>query len=82
MCHSCGEKVHKSLPFHDRDTYVNGYFHAIPPTVGVDGKGYHQIIDKSFPVPNIPDQYSSCKEAEVIQQVPSSGFLIIVNEKG
>ncbi|XP_022802802.1 uncharacterized protein LOC111340248, partial [Stylophora pistillata] len=44
MCHSCGEKVHKSLPLHDRDTYVNGYFHAIPPTVGVDGKGYHQII--------------------------------------
>lgn len=44
MCHTCSEKVHKSLPFHDRDTYVNGYFHAIPPTVGVDGKGYHQII--------------------------------------
>lgn len=38
--------------------------------------------DKSFPVPNIPDYCSSCKEAGFIQQVPSSGFLIIVNEKG
>jgi len=44
MCQSCDEKVHESLPFHDRDAYVNGYFHAIPPTVGVDGKGYLQII--------------------------------------
>lgn len=43
MCQSCDEKVHKSLPFHDRDAYVNGYFQAIPPTVGVDEKGYRQI---------------------------------------
>ena len=38
--------------------------------------------DKSFPVSNIPDHCSSCKEAGSIQQVPCSGFLIIVNEKG
>ena len=44
MCHLCDENVHKFLPFHDRDAYVNGCFHAIPPTVGVDGKGYRQII--------------------------------------
>ena len=44
MCHLCDEKVHQFLPFHDRDAYVNGYFHAIPSTVGVDGTGYRQII--------------------------------------
>lgn len=43
MCQSCDEMVHESLPFHDRDAYVNGYFQAIPPTVGVDEKGYRQI---------------------------------------
>ena len=37
---------------------------------------------KSFPVPNIPYHCSTCKEAGFIQQVPSPGFLIIVNEKG
>ncbi|CAH3167059.1 unnamed protein product, partial [Pocillopora meandrina] len=87
MCSSCDEKVHNCLPFHDRDAYVNGYFHAIPPTVGVDEEdctqiiGIYMLIVNSFPVPNIPDHCSSCKETGFIKQLPSPGFLIIVNEK-
>jgi len=40
------------------------------------------LSGKSFPVTIMPDHCSICKEAGFIQQVPTAGFLIIVNEKG
>ena len=55
MCSSCDEKVHNCLPFHDRDAYVNGYFHAIPPTVGVDEEDCTQIIGIYMLIVNVVD---------------------------
>ena len=46
MCSSCDEKEHQVLPFHNRDGYVNGYFHGIPPTVVIDEKGNMQAVGK------------------------------------
>ena len=41
--------------FHDRDAYVNGYFHAIPPTVGVDEEDCTQIIGIYMLIVNVVD---------------------------
>ena len=46
MCPSCDDKAHQFLPFHNRDGYVNGHFHAIPPTLAVHENGSMQTIRK------------------------------------
>ncbi|XP_067055175.1 uncharacterized protein [Acropora muricata] len=82
MCSSCDEKVHQGLLFHNRDAFVNGYFNAIPPTVVIDEKGNMQTTAKFYPLVNLPTHCSKCKEEGVLQEIPLSGSLIIVNEKG
>ncbi|XP_044163520.1 uncharacterized protein LOC114951222 isoform X3 [Acropora millepora] len=82
MCSSCDEKVHQGLLFHNRDAFVNGYFNAIPPTVVIDEKGNMQTTAKFYPLVNLPTHCSKCKEEGVLQEMPLSGSLIIVNEKG
>ena len=47
-CHDCHKNIHSSLPFHNRDGYVDGFFEAIPPTVSVDENGDKQNIGKYF----------------------------------
>ena len=48
FCPSCDNNIHSSLPFHNRDGYVDGFFEAIPPTVSVDENGDKQNIGKYF----------------------------------
>ncbi|XP_015750745.1 PREDICTED: uncharacterized protein LOC107330695 [Acropora digitifera] len=68
--------------FHNRDAFVNGYFNAIPPTVVIDEKGNMQTTAKLYPLVNLPTHCSKCKEEGVLQEMPLSGSLIIVNKKG
>lgn len=81
FCPSCDQDVHSLLPFHDRDGYVNGFFQAIPPTVTIDESGIKRIVAKLLPVISVPENCPCCNEGGVLEQRPTTGTIIVINEK-
>ena len=40
MCVSCDQAIHKDLPFHERDAFMDGFFQPIPPSSALDDNGF------------------------------------------
>ncbi|XP_028390710.1 uncharacterized protein LOC114515619 [Dendronephthya gigantea] len=80
MCPTCDDTVHSDKPLHDRQEWLNGFYHYLKPTESVSREGIIMVKERYCPL--ICDtQCRSCGEGQ-LRKCVAKDKIILVTMKG